>query len=578
MRRERCNVAEFGKTVSTADSLKKKIAAGKAIVKSKYSSCKRAAKRLVSSRNYLSESQLKKESKRTSRASARFAVAENRYTAALKSYKSCLSLYDELVDDVLRLYDELVMTENVKGAKKARVAAEKFDTQQSVLKEVLMMIVKDIDFDESNKNENNEDKNSVKEMIQAGETENKEDTAQPKVPPQQRQQTPPPPPKNSYANYVTPPYCFPSEYAYRSYQPQGINIAPVSIDISSIVENAVSAAMEKFKAALDKRIDDSNLGEGVSNTQVGTVPVISEKVAVMEENVAENEQYIIEKLASLTENLQKMSDEMTELSAAYMQLANKQKDAVELQRRINDMQRALSRELQGVQATQKVINQDQADVSAAQAELTEHQRANAENQKLICESQEGIAELEQSVIEKQSTIEQSMRDVLDSQKEIIAAQQAVMNANLKNVDLQRELAKKQSEVTNLQKTVISEYKQVTRAQKNIASKAKSRKPEEKEIAERQPVMTETLAEEANAIVAEIDASAEDLKSKTNGAASSKATDGEVAFEDTPENEAGKKAEYEDERPKAEQAESNEKSMLHEEGKFEDKNADDAFKA
>ena len=549
-------MAELGRTVSTADSLKKKISAGKATVKSKYSSCKKAAMRLASSKKHLIEAGAKNEAKRTSSSFARLAVAENRYCSAIKEYKTFLSLYDALVDDVLKLYDELVMIENVKGAKRARVAAEKFDTQQSILKESLFMIVKDIDFGETDKKEKNEEENLIKEMPRSEFAESKEEPVQPKVPHQSRQQPPPPP---NYSVYATPPYYLPPDYAYRPYQPQGVNIAPMSIDISPIVENAVSEAMEKFKAALGKRVDDA--GDAIPKIQegAGTVPIISEKVASMEEAVAENEQYILEKLASLTENLKKMSDEMTELGAAYMQLANKQKDAVELQRRINDMQRTLSRELQGVQATQKVINQDQADVSAAQAELTEHQRANVENHKLICESQEGIVELEKTIIDTQSVIEESVRNLLGSQKEIIAAQQAVMNANLKNVDLQRELIEKQSEVTNLQKTVISEYKQVSRAQKNLSSRIKSRKQEEKSDAALTEI-TETLAAEANAIVAKVDESIDEMKPEADNEQPSAVTEDAVPAESAEE-----------------EIEPIETAALPEAVELEELNASDAFK-
>ena len=499
-------MAELGKTVSTPKSLKKKIAAGKSTVDDKYACCKRSAKKLVSSRNALIAAEAKKESKGTSGALANFAVAENRYSAAIKEYKSFLSLYDSLVDDVLKLYDELVMIENAKGAKKARIEAEKFDTHQGVLKENLWQIVKDMDISEPEKPVKDEGKGTVKENF-VSENKDLEDTLKPKATPQMKQQMPPP---SRHSNYsAAPSYFVPSEYMYRPYYPQGVNIAPATIDISSIVEDAVASAMEKFKAAFDKRA--GAFCKELTVTPPESALVMSEKVMAMEENVAENEQYIIEKLTGLTENLKNLSDEMTVLGAAYMQLANKQKDAVELQRRINDMQRALSRELQGVQANQKVINQDQAEVSAEQASVMEHQKANVENQKLIADSQDSLADMQKAVIETQTTLEESMRDVLSSQKDIISAQQSIINANAKNVELQRELAQKQSEVTSLQKSVVSEYKQVTRAQRNINLKAYSRKAEKK-ASDSTP--TETLAEEARVIVEEIDISNSEVENNT----------------------------------------------------------------
>lgn len=486
-------MADFEKTVSTPKSLKKKIAAGKSTVNKKYANCKRLAKKLVSSRNALIAAEAKKESTRTPRAFANLAVAENRHSAAIKEYKSFLSLYDSLVDDVLKLYDELVMIENAKGAKKARIEAEKYDTHQGVLKEELWQIVKDVDISEPDKAVKEADKAPVKEDFISDKKE-QEEPLQPKTPPQMKQQVPPPHANYNYSS--APSYFVPPEYMYRPYHPQGVSIAPVSIDISSVVEDAVASAMEKFKIAFDKRAGAFCDRLPVTQTEGGQV--ISEKVMAMEENVAENEQYIIEKLTGLTENLKNLSDEITELGVAYLQLANKQKDAAELQRRINDMQRALSRELQGVQANQKVINQDQADVSAEQASVMEHQKANVENQKLITDSQDSLANMQKAVIETQTALEESMRDVLRSQKDIIAAQQSVINSNTKNIELQRELAEKQSEVTNLQKTVVSEYKQVTRAQRNVNGKAKPRKSEKRENES-----SKTLAEEASTILEQV---------------------------------------------------------------------------
>ena len=436
------------KTVKS-ETLKSKIGAERASVKDKYSSLKASAKKLSQAYDAMLDAEERKDAKNNTKSHVRFAVRENEYTAALKEYKSVISLYDSLVEDVVALYEELIAIEKPKAIKKARAEAEKFERQCALMREKAIGVasaVKDATVVA-------EPKKATAPLADAVEKAAlREPTAEPVKP-----------------------------YA------QGVSIAPMSIDISSIVEEAVAAAMNKFKAAFEKRADSyiAKMPTISGNTAVVSAP--SDAVVGIEEKVLEDEKVLVGKLTSLTESLKALSDEITELGAAYMQLANKQQDAMELQRKINDMQRAVSREIQGVQANQKVINQDQAALSAEQAVVLEGAKANLENQKLLSESQSSVAEMQRTVIETQSALEESMREVLNSQKDVISTQQSVINGNAKNIELQRTLVEKQAEVTSLQRTVMSEHKQLARSQRAVNGKGK-------------PKVEKTVSDKANEIL------------------------------------------------------------------------------
>lgn len=442
------------------ETLKSKIGAAKITVKEKYSTAKNSAKKLALAYDAMLDAEERKDTKNSAKTLAKFAVAENGYMAAIKEYKSVLSLYDSLVEDVIGLYEELIAIEKPKALKRARAEAEKFERQEKFKRDKILGKVSGI------KDISTEDP----------EFYGKEEKRNPSV----------------EADYEK---AQPKEEPIRQYS-QGVSIAPMSIDISSIVEEAVSAAMEKFKAAFAKKADSFIAQMPVVSGERANSNAPSGAVAEIEEKVLEDEKVIIGKLSALTENLKTLSNEITELGAAYMQLANKQQDAAEMQRKINDMQRAVSREIQGVQANQKVINQDQAALSGEQAFVLESEKANLENQKLLNASQESVAEMQKTVIETQSAIEESMREVMNSQKDIIALQQTVINGNAKNIELQRALAEKQSEVTNLQKTVMSEHKQLARSQRAVNNKNKQKSAEKG--AEKQ-----TVTDKANEIVEDV---------------------------------------------------------------------------
>ncbi len=457
---------------SSSETIRRRIEAGKSTVKDKYAVSKVAARRLSGAHSALIEAEEMRELKNTSKSVTRCAVAENTLLSAKKEFVSFVSLYTSFVADVLSLYDELIAAEDAKGAKKARVEAEKFERRESYLKDALYDMVKDVEgisemTFEPKRNAAYRDNTETKQEgapspdVQSEARENTYQAQGYQVPPQ----------------YHQPHYYQPYHDPYRPHPP--VNIAPTTIDISRIVEDAVASALEKFKVVFNRRADEF-VSEYPLPAPQAIAPNVSGAVAQMEGEIAANEAEIAEKLGGIVEGLTAVSKSMTELGASYMALTNAEQDAVLAQRKINEMQRTLSREIQGVQAKQKVINQDQAGISAEQAAVISEGKANIENQKLIMAEQAETVEMQKALLEAQSALDQTVKELIASQKAIIANQQAIIAASAKTAELQRELGERQAELHATQKAIMSEHKQLAR---KIKPKAEAKKPQEKELSD-----------------------------------------------------------------------------------------------
>jgi hypothetical protein len=223
--------------------------------------------------------------------------------------------------------------------------------------------------------------------------------------------------------YYMPPFYMPP-YPYQA--PPQVNTAPVSIDISPIVENAVKSAMEKFTSVLSSRIDaySATLPELSVNKSNDSVSLGSaETIVEMAGKIADDEQFVLDKLLALLENIKGVTEQLSELAAACNELGEKQRTASESVRRVNDMQRTLSRELQGVQAKQKIINQDQMSVTEEQHVVYEHQKTALERQNIISEAQKSVSDAQLTVMENQKLLEKSVRDLLGTKDSGIGTKQ-----------------------------------------------------------------------------------------------------------------------------------------------------------
>ena len=432
------------------EALKNKIEASKSAVRKKYGKCKVAARNLKAAYEAMIEAEHKKEIAGTSKSIAKHAKAEIAFNAAKKEYVSSIELYDALVGEVLSLYNELISSESGKGVRKTRAQSEKFEINECSMRDKLSQTVAGIEALESDIADDIRKSRPLNEPLKERAEEKEIKEERPAHAPRERADMPP-----QYHPYYIPPH-HAYDNMYRPYPPtpyQPVGVAPASIDITPIVEDAVKAAMEKFKAAFAKSADEFTDGLEAAPASDGVSADVCSAALVMENEIAEGEREIVEKLSGLIENIKSVSEEMIKLGAAYIEIAGIQRDALESQKQVNDMQRSLSRELQGVKTHQKLINQEQAEVSRAQAALIEEQKANAENQKLLVTAAEELREL------------------------------------------QRELAEKQAEVAELQKAAMAENKQMLRSLKNGARvKARAKKTVSAEMNE---LIDKKLSDENN---------------------------------------------------------------------------------
>ena len=461
---------------SNTEGLKRQIREQKAVLEDKYAICLVAARAIVENHNNLIYAEEDRDIKNTDRAIEKHEAAEISFNQAVKDFIGFTRSYDIAVEKITALYVELVETDCAKGAKRARADAERFEDFESYRKDKLFDIVRDISgirkaYNESAKSESQADapkapsvENELPVQQKNGQVDINRDTqgaeyagignasayqtvSQPAFQPR-REYNP-----QQYIGYDP----------HRQYAPQGVNIAPASIDISGIVEDAVASAMNKFKAVFEKRVSEFSDKESTEGDTVSTAAAeVSGAIMNMEAEIAESELEIVKKLEEIIGKLKVISDEMINLGASYIDLLHTQKDAGESQKKINDTQRTLVREIQGVQANQKIIFKEQSSVSAEQSALIERQRANAESQAMLNSAQAEVSELQRSITEAHCALAETAKEILSSQKSIISTQHSIMNVNAKNIELQRDLTARQAEANSLQKSVATEHRQLMR--------------------------------------------------------------------------------------------------------------------
>ena len=311
-------------------------------------------------------------------------------------------------------------------------------------------------------------------------------TPNPAAAPQQA--APAPAPANAYAHPAYAPYPqyipvpMPMPYSCAPQQPaapetnQTPNIAPVSIDVSPMLEKALEATMQKFVAAFDKRIEKFVNEHPVNipaSAPVAGASYASGEIASIEGAVLEDEQALVDKLNAIVENLKALSEAMDALNERCAEIAAKQNTANDMMKQTNDMQRQTVREQKGIQVSQRVINQDQAVVTQEQAALQDQQKALLESQQALVEGQQAMAEAHRLVAENQAAIDEAMKAAVVAQKEVISAQQAINASNAKALDVQNDVAEKQSATLALQKEALAAQRQMFRDQRSMVEKQKA---------------------------------------------------------------------------------------------------------
>ena len=283
-----------------------------------------------------------------------------------------------------------------------------------------------------------------------------------------------------------------------------VGVAPVTIDITPMVEKAVSATVDKLSRDLDKKLSAFVEGLKIPTEQISVVSAhaagdldakntYSGANTELEAHILEEEQHIFEKLKSLLENIQITVEGLSELTALSMTNAAKQKEIAELQRQVNDAQRFTLREQQGIQVNQKVISEDQTDLAGKQAMAQEAQKNALEAQSAVDEAFKSVLDTQLAVSESQKALEAAMMEVVNSQKELLTAQQEIIKASDKQRDLQMGVREKQSEIYEAEKAFLADQRQLLKDHKAIKERQKAIAEELKELAPQQRRRTRTTS-------------------------------------------------------------------------------------
>ena len=255
-------------------------------------------------------------------------------------------------------------------------------------------------------------------------------------------------------------------YAYR----QSVNISPVHLDVTPIVEECVKEVMDRFIKTIDQHLEKYQPIVTNSTAPTQTETDTSDKEAALSV-VAEQESFVVDKLSELVENLKVIMQNIDSIGAANLEIINKNKEISELEKGVNDMQRTMLREMQGIQVKQKLLNQEQ-DALTEQQELAHARQAIvAENQSQLSASIEAVEKQIEQLLETHKKCEADIKDSIHNQK-------AIIQSGFKNTEMQTELSQKQIELAALIKQSAAAHKQAAKTQKSPTQRKSASEPKD----------------------------------------------------------------------------------------------------
>ncbi len=428
------------------------------------------------------------ERKDTEKNAVRYDEANDAYLAAVNVYKDTGACVGRAVEVVRKRYLELA---DLLDEAKADRALDEFERYNDSVMARIMKIqefTESVDIYQPDDEEEDDTTMAIPEIPVANATPAPQAAPAPAAP---AAQTPAyAAPAYPYPQYVPMPMPMPYPYSAPSAQSapaaqeagQAPKIAPVSIDVSPMLEKALEATMQKFVAAFDKKIEEV-LADHPVNIPVSAAPAAEvasapatygvSEIAALEGLILDDEQALINKLTAMIENLKVLAAGMAELSALCAEISEKQNTANDMQKQTNDMQRQTLRDQKGIQVGQRVVAQDQAAIAHDQTLLQEQQKTLQDNQQALVEAQQAMEETQRLVAQNQTTLEEAMKDAMQVQKDMISAQQAIITGNAKNVEAQNDVAEKQSATLALQKEALTAQRQIYRDQKAVVEKQKA---------------------------------------------------------------------------------------------------------
>lgn len=428
-------VREGGEKVTdSTHQIKREIEQTRLVLEEKYALAMTAARKILEKHEELTVAEENRDVRGASKDIARHEIAEGYFISAVKKFFIFLGGYDDAVENLLKLYDELAAVGCAKEAKRARAEAERIEGQERYRRDRLFDIIKYVSGVEAMYSEYSRDKGKVgKKLTQNLDLEedsilqNDEDILSKEFD------------SAAFDSDIT-------ENRSKSVaeEKQGYGASAINIDISKIVEESVAVALSKFNSVLEKRID-SAVAEYSGSPKSAQ---LSDDVLKMHSELVDFELEIASKLSDLTNKLKGISKQMIDIGDAYIKLSDMQKELSEKQMKFSEEQSALSLDIEKNYEIQR--------------EIAENQTVISEGQSAISEQQSELVTLSSSIMDTSKSISKSTSEILSAQKEIYELQHTAIDSGKKNLDIQRALTAKQMELTSLQKSALAEHKLLKR--------------------------------------------------------------------------------------------------------------------
>ena len=253
-----------------------------------------------------------------------------------------------------------------------------------------------------------------------------------------------------------------------------VKVAPVNIDVTPMIERAISAAMAQLSDGLNARIDAYIAGVNIPTPTA--VPVVAApadadgNIAALEAHILEGEAELYEKLKTMCVTLDELIAGVAETSATYLTLMQKLREISDLQKQVNEMQRQTARDQQGIGVSQRLIADTQLEVVTQQKLVGDKQTELQELASKITESQSATLAAEQAIVASQTEIETAMKAILDREKRIIQTQETIADAATKVETTQRTIQEKQAELVAAQRETMTQQRQLQREQRSVSER------------------------------------------------------------------------------------------------------------
>lgn len=244
-----------------------------------------------------------------------------------------------------------------------------------------------------------------------------------------------------------------------------VNLAPIDLDVTDIVKEAVDATMKSFAEAFKAKVADGEV-------PVAAVPCDQNSGEALQ-TIANEQAFVVDKLNDLLEGMKNIIDTINALNTKSAEIIEKQKAAGEVQNELTKTQRTTMREIQGIQVRQKLVITEQEALVAEQTVAFEHHKLVSEAQQALSEQQQISVDEINALVDNQKVLNATVKATADSNKSIVAMAE-------KTAQAQKNLTEKQQDLVALQKEVMAAHRQVARGRRSTESKRRapvSKKPE-----------------------------------------------------------------------------------------------------